>query len=66
MLLLLEQFILLKLKNKNMATTPIFQFYNCELACDICMVRANKQNKLRGFSPPANYTDRATAACRRS
>jgi hypothetical protein len=23
-------------------------------------------NKLRGFSPPANYTDRATAACRRS
>jgi hypothetical protein len=25
-----------------------------------------KQNKLRGFSPPANYTDRAAAACRRS
>jgi hypothetical protein len=25
-----------------------------------------KQNKLRGFNPPANYTDRATAACRRS
>jgi hypothetical protein len=23
-------------------------------------------NKLRGFSPPANYTDRATDACRRS
>jgi hypothetical protein len=23
-----------------------------------------KQNKLRGFSPQANYTDRATAACR--
>jgi hypothetical protein len=22
--------------------------------------------KLRGFSPPAKYTDRATAACRRS
>jgi hypothetical protein len=22
--------------------------------------------KLRGFSPPANYNDRATAACRRS
>jgi hypothetical protein len=22
--------------------------------------------KLRGFSPQANYTDRATAACRRS
>jgi hypothetical protein len=27
----------------------------------------NKQrNKFRGFSPPVNYTDRATAACRRS
>jgi hypothetical protein len=24
------------------------------------------KKKLRGFSPPANYTDRATAACRRS
>jgi hypothetical protein len=24
------------------------------------------KQKLRGFSPPANYTDRATAACRRS
>jgi hypothetical protein len=23
-------------------------------------------NKLRGLSPQANYTDRATAACRRS
>jgi hypothetical protein len=27
---------------------------------------ALKINKLWGFSPPANYTDRATAACRRS
>jgi hypothetical protein len=26
----------------------------------------NKQNKLRGLSPQANYTDQATAACRRS
>jgi hypothetical protein len=24
------------------------------------------KKKLRGFSPQANYTDRATAACRRS
>jgi hypothetical protein len=24
------------------------------------------KNKLRGLSPQANYTDRATAACRRS
>jgi hypothetical protein len=26
----------------------------------------NKQNKLHGLSPRANYTDRATTACRRS
>jgi hypothetical protein len=25
-----------------------------------------KKNKLRGFSPQANYTDRATAACEAS
>jgi hypothetical protein len=25
-----------------------------------------KTNKLRGMSPQANYTDRVTAACRRS
>jgi hypothetical protein len=25
-----------------------------------------RKTKLRGFSPQANYTDRATAACRRS
>jgi hypothetical protein len=30
----------------------------------ICYVRI--KTKLRGFSPQANYTDRATAACRRS
>jgi hypothetical protein len=29
-------------------------------------VYVTNKNKLRGFSPPANYTDRATAACRRS
>jgi hypothetical protein len=26
----------------------------------------NKNKQLRGLSPQANYTDRATAACRRS
>jgi hypothetical protein len=32
-----------------------------------CHLLANKQtNKLHGLSPRANYTDRATAACRRS
>jgi hypothetical protein len=29
-------------------------------------IKNNKKIKLRGFSPQANYTDRATAACRRS
>jgi hypothetical protein len=28
--------------------------------------RTNKTNKLRGLSPRANYTDRATAVCRQS
>jgi hypothetical protein len=28
--------------------------------------KTNKQTKLHGLSPQANYTDRATAACRRS
>jgi hypothetical protein len=28
--------------------------------------KQNKQNKLHGLSPRANYTDRATAACRRA
>jgi hypothetical protein len=26
--------------------------------------KTKQTNKLRGFSPQANYTDRATAACR--
>jgi hypothetical protein len=29
-------------------------------------IKTNKQNKLHGLSPRANYTDRATAACPRS
>jgi hypothetical protein len=29
-------------------------------------IQGQNKNKLRGFSPQANYTDRATAACRRS
>jgi hypothetical protein len=28
--------------------------------------KQTKKNKLHGLSPRANYTDRATAACRRS
>jgi hypothetical protein len=32
----------------------------------ISHTKLKKKTKLRGFSPQANYTDRATAACRRS
>jgi hypothetical protein len=32
----------------------------------ILEIQAQKQNKLRGQSPRANYTGRATTACRRS
>jgi hypothetical protein len=30
------------------------------------MYRAGTTQKLRGFSPQANYTDQATGACRQS
>jgi hypothetical protein len=33
---------------------------------EIMMKNTDIYIKLRGFSPQANYTDRATAACRRS
>jgi hypothetical protein len=33
---------------------------------NISSVYIHKQNRLRGLSPRANYTDQATAACRRS
>jgi hypothetical protein len=32
----------------------------------VLLIIYKKQKKLRGFSPQANYTDRATDACRRS
>jgi hypothetical protein len=33
---------------------------------DFFVIEPNNKNKLRGFGPQANYTDLATAACRRS
>jgi hypothetical protein len=44
-----------------------FQVYISTLSVvDIlCYIKTSK-NGLRGFSPQANYTDRATATCRRS
>jgi hypothetical protein len=34
--------------------------------CHIGCTEAKKYNKLRGLSPQANYSGRATSACRRS
>jgi hypothetical protein len=45
---------------------------NRQLVCSVCCVRdlvdfpIKKQTKLHGFSPQANYTDRAITASRRS
>jgi hypothetical protein len=38
------------------------------LFCGVCSSHANEYTKteLRGFSPKANYADRATAECRKS
>jgi hypothetical protein len=40
----------------------LFEFLNCLMK----FFRKQQRNKFRGFSPPANYTDPATSACRRS
>jgi hypothetical protein len=37
-----------------------------EAISNICYNLSKQKTKLRGFSPQANYIDRATAACRRS
>jgi hypothetical protein len=39
------------------------RFYTC-IYREVLRTNKNKANKLRGLSPRANYTDRATAACR--
>jgi hypothetical protein len=39
---------------------------NCDSYINIPSSQTYKKNKLHGLSPRANYTDRATAACRRS
>jgi hypothetical protein len=36
------------------------------VTCSDCNTNAQLETKLRGLSPRANYTDRATCACRRS
>jgi hypothetical protein len=47
-----------KIESQNPSTQTVLR-----LLMEIMM---NLKTILRGFSPQANYTDRATAACRRS
>jgi hypothetical protein len=39
---------------------------NRKLGLKVCSIVPQPSTKLHGLSPRANYTDRATAACRRS
>jgi hypothetical protein len=53
---------------KCVKTEDLLLFWNNNssfLFCDMFLIHS-KTNKLHGLSPRANYTDRATAACRRS
>jgi hypothetical protein len=42
------------------------QYNEIQVKTTFNLKQTNKQNKLLGFSPQANYTDRVTAAFRRS
>jgi hypothetical protein len=44
----------------------INSFILLHLHLNVAIINLDIVTKLRGFSPQANYTDRATAACRRS
>jgi hypothetical protein len=52
----------------NMEETPCSRDLSDKLtvAQEVKSPNFKEQNKLRGFSPQANYTDRATAASQRS
>jgi hypothetical protein len=47
-------------------TTHLFLVTRLRMVEPLLHSSKQKQNKLHGLSPRANYTDRATAACRRS
>jgi hypothetical protein len=44
----------------------VFDIEACYILYSMCELSIFKNNKLRGLSPQAKYTDQATAACRRS
>jgi hypothetical protein len=48
------------------ANIKLISFIEIPLKIATRGLNISSANKLRGFSPQANYTDRATAACRRS
>jgi hypothetical protein len=54
--------------NSKVKDYPLSPVHDCLIITDrpLHMPYANKQNKLSGQSPRANYTDRATAACQLS
>jgi hypothetical protein len=52
-------------KNKGPNPKSLKKMEWFKIKFSLHLLEFNKK-KLRGFSPPANYTDRATVACRRS
>jgi hypothetical protein len=63
-----EKFVMSKKYRKQTSTLlPLFEESVCHFVTEIYILEVWIQShKLRGFSPQANYTDWATAACRRS
>jgi hypothetical protein len=53
-----------KLEKEVTVSSGIVNDHYLSVYCSVIL--CVRQNKFRGLSPRANYTDRATAACRRS
>jgi hypothetical protein len=59
----------LHLNGRHAAMFKLYDFYvglRYNILWFLVVSKKNVNIKLRGFSPQANYTDRATAVCRRS
>jgi hypothetical protein len=52
--------------DESVIRRTVYDFYTQEEPVPTVRKQTNKTNKLHGLSPRANYTDRVTAACRRS
>jgi hypothetical protein len=53
-------------KSKLNCTFLVLSSAKCRVTREVPEEDRRSKNKLHGLSPRANYTDRATAACRRS